>query len=664
MDDTATELNERFAPPNGALSPEVLIELQSILRLHKITPEELSWKWDAYCMKMGSEETKLDLKTTRDFKKDLQDILERESREKGHRIHEKRAVTATPRVGTNSGDVFGMIDGLVGETPKRSAISTQKRKSNFETPAAKSSKSHAESSPNGIPTPDTTGPFAERKNAGDIVETLNHNINLPKATLEPVGAGVEGRVKLKANTEMLKFGYKTMAMKLSEASEILDDRIDEFIKLVKEHHKLEDDAFGNASNQSPSEIIAVGRICSDSNEGKLNTASLVLETSRRTGAGLRVPLNIEGISSYSLFPGQIVALKGTNASGEKFTAAEMLEMPLLPPAASTLAEIEIINNRLQTKENAADEDEMEQATELTWFVASGPYTIEDNLDFSPFQALLDAAAEAHVDVLMLTGPFIDIEHPLVRTGDFDLPANYPVSPDKATVTDLFRYHISRPLSALAAQLPKIQIILVPSIRDAVSKHGAWPQDRVARKDAGLPKGAQFVTSPATLSVNEAVVGASSQDVLDHLRATELAGGRARADNMLARLTRHLVLQRHFYPVFPPPLPRAPEADPLAEAEARAPLGPCLDVAYLRLGEWLSVRPDVLISPSVLPPFAKVVESVVAVNPGTLMKRRGAGTYARLTVKPMTVESASEKEREQGLLGHRLWERCRVDIVRI
>jgi len=29
-----------------------------------------------------------------------------------------------------------------------------------------------------------------------------------------------------------------------------------------------------------------------------------------------------------------------------------------------------------------------------------------------------------------------------------------------------------------------------------------------------------------------------------------------------------------------------------------------------------------------------------------------------------VESASEKEREQGLLGHRLWERCRVDIVRI
>ena len=308
---------------------------------------------------------------------------------------------------------------------------------------------------------------------------------------------------------------------------------------------------------------------------------------------------------------------------------------------------------------------MEQATELTWFVASGPYTTEDNLDFSPFQALLDTAAEAHVDVLVLTGPFIDIEHPLVRTGDFDLPANYPVSPDKATVTDLFRYHISRPLAVLAAQLPKIQIILMPAIRDAVSKHGAWPQDRLARKDVGLPKAAQFVTSPATLSVNETVVGASSLDVLDHLRAAELAGGRARADNVLARLTRHLVLQRHFYPVFPPPLPMRPAEDGrLAEGEAFAPLGPSLDVAYLQLGEWLNVRPDVLISPSVLPPFAKVVESVVAVNPGTLMKRKGAGTYARLTVKPMTVESASEKEREQGLLGHRLWERCRVDIVRI
>lgn len=661
MDSTTKELRERFAPPNGQLAEEVLLELQSILRLHKITVEELSWKWDAYCLKMGVEETKLNLKTTRDFKKDLQEILEKESREKVHKIHDKKTVTSTPRAGVSNGDVFGMIDGLVSNTPRKGAVngSAAKRKSNFETPAAKASKNHATSSPNGMATPGAASTFAERKKAGDITETLNHHIQLPNPNLEPVGAGVDGRIKLKANTEMAKFGYKTMAMKLSEASEILDDRIDEFIQLVKEHHKLEDDAFGNASSQSPSEIIAVGRIASDSSEGKLNASSLVLETSRRTGAGLRVPLKIGGLSSYSFFPGQMVALKGTNASGEFFAATEVLDLPLLPPAASTPAELDAINARLLAKEDASDENETEQPKPVTILVSSGPYTTEDNLDFTPLRTLLDTASSLQADALILSGPFIDIEHPLIRTGDFDLPANCPVSPDKATLTDLFRHHITRPLTELTQTHPKVSIILIPSIRDAASKHASWPQDRLNRKDLALPKQVSVVTNPVTLSINEVVLGISSLDVLDQLRLSEIVGGKAGGD-FLARLCKHLISQRHFFPVFPPSVAQGQRE----EGEEFGPLGPSLDVSYLKLGEWLNVRPDVLIAPTLLPPFAKVVESVVSVNPGLLMKKRGAGTYARLTVRPLEAGEISEEERSQGLVGNRVWERCRVDIVRI
>jgi DNA polymerase alpha subunit B len=59
---------------------------------------------------------------------------------------------------------------------------------------------------------------------------------------------------------------------------------------------------------------------------------------------------------------------------------------------------------------------------------------------------------------------------------------------------------------------------------------------------------------------------------------------------------------------------------------------------------------------------QVVESVLVINPGTLAKRRAAGTYARLIVKPPVV---SDAEREKGLMvAHRLWERSRVDIVKI
>lgn len=108
MADISQDLNERFAAPNETLHTEIQTELQSILRVYQLPVEELSYKWESYCMKMGAE-TKLDLKTTRDFKKDLQEILEREARNKAAKSSEKRAVGATPRAGGNiGGDAFNM----------------------------------------------------------------------------------------------------------------------------------------------------------------------------------------------------------------------------------------------------------------------------------------------------------------------------------------------------------------------------------------------------------------------------------------------------------------------------------------------------------------------------------------------------------------------------
>lgn len=109
MDDTTAELNELFAAsvPDG-LSEDILAELQSILRVQLISPQELFYKWESYCLKMGAEETKMNLETVRLFKRDVQDSLERESRGRAGRQTEKRStVTATPRVGMAS-DVFGM----------------------------------------------------------------------------------------------------------------------------------------------------------------------------------------------------------------------------------------------------------------------------------------------------------------------------------------------------------------------------------------------------------------------------------------------------------------------------------------------------------------------------------------------------------------------------
>ncbi|PSK43077.1 hypothetical protein B9Z65_7031 [Elsinoe australis] len=656
-----TELSKLFAQPNKDLPEDVSAELQSVMRLLSLSEQELFYKWEAYSMKLGAENTDLNYKTVRDFKKDLQDALERESRGKAQIHSTKKTVNNTPRPAP-TGDVYGVLDGLVSGTPgPRGAI---KRRNEYDTPSAKANKTGAKSSPHSTPTTadGAQTAFADRPNPGQVIESLNSHITAEDS--DPIQPS-ESRVKLKANTEISKFNYKSMAMKLSEASEILDDRIDEFTALVQEKHGFPESAFGNPAARSTSEIIAVGRIASDS-EGSINSASLVLETSRRMGAGLRVPLKIDG-QAYDFFPGKIVALRGINASGEAFHVSELISIPHLALPASRPAELEMHNARV------AGNSETENIRPLSMIVASGPYTQDTDLSYEALHTLLDRAATSKTDVVILTGPFLDLEHPLIASGDFSLPPNHPVSPDVATLNDAFKAFISAPLANLASRSPTTTIILVPSIRDAVLKHVSWPQDKLPKRDLGLPKAATCVTNPITLSINELVVGISSQDVLFEMQRQLVSqGSKGVADDLLARLTSALVQQRHFFPVFPPldpeKLPRPSgfkvESEGLVEEGEqgkRTATGASLDTSYLKLGEWLHVRPDLLIVPSVLTPFAKVVDSVVAVNPGAASKRKAAGTFAELVIKKREVR---EEEREREVVGHELFNRARVDVVRI
>ncbi|KAL8995521.1 MAG: hypothetical protein Q9188_006789 [Gyalolechia gomerana] len=649
------ELDEYFVP-----HPEVKIELESICRLHSISPEELFYKWESYNMKMGQEQTTLDVPTVRVFKKELQEIVEREARTKSHmRSVDKRGAYATPRNAAKGGDVFGMLDGV---TPlQQSASGGNKRKSNFETPSAlKSSKAHPTSSPSdGRSLTSRTDPngqqsvtFAERQNPGQIIETLNGHLGVHEP---PIAPHPEPRVKLTANTDLKKFRYRPMAMHLSEASEVLDDRIDEFQSLIQAHHGLDDSAFGNAAAQATNEVIAVGRIASDSPEGKLNAASMVLETSRRTGAGIRIPLKLESIA-HEFFPGQIVAVRGINASGEYFSANEILDIPLLAPAASHMSTLETLNERLGA---AKDGDFSAPSKALNVIVASGPYTADDNLAFEPLHALCQKAEETSVDMLILIGPLFDTEHPLLASGDIDLPDDHSIEPDRATLADAFRMLIAKPLQALAQAVPSITIVCIPSARDLMNKHVSWPQDNLPGKKLGLPKQAKMVSNPVTISINEIVVAISAQDILYELRREEVLVGKPKESNLLARLPRHLIQQRHFFPLYPPGdrtlLPKTGTEEGVAT-------GTPIDVSYLKLGEWLEARPDMLIQPSALPQFAKVIENVLVINPGPLSKRKAAGTYAQLTVYPRKL---TDEERNRGaLVGHKLFERARVDVVRI
>ena len=69
----------------------------------------------------------------------------------------------------------------------------------------------------------------------------------------------------------------------------------------------------------------VGKIMSDSSE-KLNDKSVMFETSCHTGAAC-VRLIMDGVTSYSLFPGQIIGIDGVNNTGrDSFHVKDILEV--------------------------------------------------------------------------------------------------------------------------------------------------------------------------------------------------------------------------------------------------------------------------------------------------------------------------------------------------
>lgn len=134
---------------------------------------------------------------------------------------------------------------------------------------------------------------------------------------------------------------------------------------------------------------------------------------------------------------------------------------------------------------------------------------------------------------------------------------------------------------------------------------------------------------------------STPDILLHLSSAECRHNPPEP-HPIARLSRSLMAQRNYYPLFP------------------AAAGVNVDVPYCRLADFVAACPDVLVLPSVLAPTAKVVEGVVVLNSGAASKRRGAGNWVRLWVGPGAGGEGEGGEPR----GHRVFERARVEVVRV
>ncbi|KAF9236510.1 DNA polymerase alpha/epsilon subunit B-domain-containing protein [Melanogaster broomeanus] len=399
--------------------------------------------------------------------------------------------------------------------------------------------------------------------------------------------------------------YRYMYEKVSERSEALDDRIDEFADLISRYYHIDELADPDAATEESTTVV--GRIVLDSgisaSGAKLNESSLVLESSRMMGSGVRVPIRltpetkirggIKGLGCISFFPGAIVALRGRNGGGGFFLAEEILA---LPP-----------NKTPSPPPNDA-------SAAFSMCIACGPFTVDSDLEYKPWANLLDTLKATKPAVVLLIGPFVDATNSLVKDGEMD------ESPD-----NLFQRQFMEKLKGFLTHSPGSTVLLVPSTNDIISDHAVFPQCELGIEFSSDPR-IHLLSNPCRFSVNGLFFGVSSVDVLFHLRKEEFLRRAPEIDPLIPKsepatdamsnLARNIMQQRSFYPLFPVPFDLAHEVN--------------LDVTHsegLRLveNEDESV-PDVLVLPSRLKQFSKVVDASTVINPSFLSK----GTYATLS----------------------------------
>ena len=363
-----------------------------------------------------------------------------------------------------------------------------------------------------------------------------------------------------------------------------------------------------AKRDSPDLQIVVGRIVSETNEDlkdlkvPLNDHSLVIEpvTGSIASKKRRMRFFIHEAPSYVLFIGQIVAAIGrvTN-TGKDFHADTILCGPSAPPPV-------VVGTPSTTPIHAT--------------FACGPYSPDNILIFDSIAELESRVRENPPDVLVLTGPFLDINHPQIATGILHDSFNRPVSFD-----DIYKEEIIPKLARLArsCEQAKTELIIIPSVNEArfdfpipqppLDKSVASIWEVLVRE---LPKSVRFHSNPCTLRIGDMKILATSADALGVINSNVLfkQGGESQLGRVDACLDQ-MIRSRSLFPVMPNNLR--------------------IDHASRYLADIQSDLPDIIVSPSLAGKrFIKKINGRVFVNPGFMSDPPGTtSSLAEIVIGP-------------------------------
>ncbi|KAI9204070.1 DNA polymerase alpha/epsilon subunit B-domain-containing protein [Polychytrium aggregatum] len=460
-------------------------------------------------------------------------------------------------------------------------------------------------------------------------------------------------------------GYRFMFSKLVDQGGIINDRINDMADRIKERRleQLSADDRENFQVSHPTQpsqepVFIIGRICSENAAGVVTQGTLsapdseasqietrfkdggiVIEASRELGNGARVPLDFSELlktgKGYEFFPGQIVGLEGMNVSGRKLTITQIHNPPALPATTCSLANL--------ARMYPADKPTSKYPLNIV--IASGPYTLNDSLEFEPLEDLVQAIEEQMPDVVLLLGPFVDDRHPMIENGNTDL------TPD-----EIFASQVSTRIRRIVEAPRKgIRVVMVPSTHDAYIEWCVFPQPPLGsgvsaaeihyrRAALDLPESVLLFPNPVQFSINEITFAISTCDILLHLSSEEVSRvARGQISDRMSRLFGHVLTQRSLYPLLPP-----------SHNEG---------INYARSSELeLQARPDVMILSSFLTHTQRVVDGCLCINPSLACRGQQGGTFTRLTIYPLELDSAGAGE--DVFVESSVAMRARAEVIRI
>lgn len=178
-----------------------------------------------------------------------------------------------------------------------------------------------------------------------------------------------------------------------------------------------------------------------------------------------------------------------------------------------------------------DQYEIKENKTIDMIVSAGPYTLDNDLLFSPLQELLNQCKKERPDTLILMGPFLSVDHPAISSGRLH-----------ALPEQIFYEQVITALESVLSSCSETHIFLIPHANDIIQNYNLFPQPALPANLNIKHERIHLASNPCSLLINGHTIGIANIDLLLRLGREEIIKNPIETDRF-SRLTQHL-LQQH------------------------------------------------------------------------------------------------------------------------